>query len=139
MHGWTWNGVRILIIKKPSLFFIYPVWCGLIRINVDAGMNLKRLEIERKEGGPTGRDERQREKKRKKWGAVRRWWEAEKRKGVAAAECYFRFMIEKTSYLYLFFFLMLAWLNRFSSVQSVSDFGNRNWTKPELFCDFLIG
>jgi hypothetical protein len=44
----------------------------LIRINVDAGMNLKRLEIERKEGGPTGRDERQREKKRKKWGAVRR-------------------------------------------------------------------
>jgi len=104
MQGWTWNGVRILIIKKPSLFFICPMWCGLIRINVDAGMNLKRLEIERKEGGATGRDERQREKKRKKWEVVKRWWEAEKRKGVAAAECYFRFMIEKTSYLYLFFF-----------------------------------
>jgi hypothetical protein len=44
----------------------------LIRINVDARMNLKRLEIERKEGGATGRDERQKEKKRKKWGVVKR-------------------------------------------------------------------
>jgi len=28
---------------------------------------------------------------------------------------------------------------RFGSVQSVSDFGNRNRTEPEMFCDFLIG
>jgi hypothetical protein len=30
-------------------------------------------------------------------------------------------------------------LNRFGLVQLVSDFGNQNQTKPELFCDFLIG
>jgi hypothetical protein len=40
-------------------------------------------------------------------------------------------------FLFILFFLVLAWLNRFGSVQSVSDFRNR--TKPELFCDFLIG
>ena len=28
---------------------------------------------------------------------------------------------------------------RFGSVQSVSDFENRNRTEPEIFCDFLIG
>ena len=28
---------------------------------------------------------------------------------------------------------------RFGSVQSVSDFGNRNRTELEMFCNFLIG
>jgi len=28
---------------------------------------------------------------------------------------------------------------RFGSVQSVSDFENRNRTEPDFFCDFLIG
>jgi hypothetical protein len=28
---------------------------------------------------------------------------------------------------------------RFGSVQSVSEFENRNRTEPEIFCDFLIG
>jgi hypothetical protein len=39
----------------------------------------------------------------------------------------------------LTFFLSVGWLNRFGSVQSVSDFRNRNRTEPEFFCDFLIG
>jgi hypothetical protein len=39
----------------------------------------------------------------------------------------------------LAFFLSASWLNRFGSVQSISDFRNRNRTEPEFFCDFLIG
>ena len=48
--------------KKAISFFIYP--CSLIKVNVDAEVNLKRGEIERKErgrekkGGATGRNER---------------------------------------------------------------------------------
>ena len=37
------------------------------------------------------------------------------------------------------FFSSAGWLNRFGSVQSVSDFRNRNRTEPEFFFDFLIG
>jgi hypothetical protein len=33
----------------------------------------------------------------------------------------------------------LVELVRFGSVQSVSDFENRNRTEPDFFCDFLIG
>jgi hypothetical protein len=41
----------------------------------------------------------------------------------------------------LFFFSRdnLVEPGRFGSVQSVSDFENRNRTEPEIFCDFLIG
>jgi len=39
----------------------------------------------------------------------------------------------------LTFFLSIGWLNQFGSVQSVSDFRNRNRTEPKFFCDFLIG
>jgi hypothetical protein len=39
----------------------------------------------------------------------------------------------------VFFYLSGSWLDRFGSVQLVSDFRNRNRTKPEFFCDFLIG
>jgi hypothetical protein len=46
-------------------------------------------------------------------------------------------VLEKTSYLYLFFFK--CWHGLTGLVQSVSDFRNRNRTEPELFCDFLIG
>jgi len=35
--------------KKAISFFIYP--CSLIKVNVDAEVNLKRGEIERKERG----------------------------------------------------------------------------------------
>jgi len=38
----------------------------------------------------------------------------------------------------LVFFVSVGWLNRFGSVQSVSDFRNQNRTEPEIFCDFLI-
>jgi hypothetical protein len=40
----------------------------------------------------------------------------------------------------LFFFsrASLVELGRFGSVQSISDFKNRNRTEPEIFCDFLI-
>ena len=65
--------------------------------------------------------------------------EQTKGRGQLSLECYFRFRVtKKTCYLY-FFFLMLAWLNRFGSVQSVSDFENRNRTELKIFCDFLIG
>jgi hypothetical protein len=35
------------------------------------------------------------------------------------------------------FFISVGWLNRFGSVQSVSDFRNRNRTEPEFFYDFF--
>jgi len=40
----------------------------------------------------------------------------------------------------LFFFsrASLVELGRFGSVQSISDFKNRNRIEPEIFCDFLI-
>jgi len=38
--------------KKAISFFIYP--CSLIKVNVDAEVNLKRGEIERKEVGGYG-------------------------------------------------------------------------------------
>jgi hypothetical protein len=44
-------------------------------------------------------------------------------------------------FILLFFFSRdsLVELGRFGSVQSVSDFENRNRTEPEIFCDFLLG
>ena len=36
------------------------------------------------------------------------------------------------------FFLSVGWLNRFGSVQSVSDFRNRNQTEPDFFFNRLI-
>jgi len=44
--------------------------------------------------------------------------------------------LEKTSYLYLLFFLSAGLVEPvpFDLVQSVLDFGNE--TEPELFCDF---
>ena len=48
--------------------------------------------------------------------------------------------LEKASYLYVFFLSAgLVEPVRFGSVQSVSNFENRHRTKPEFFCDFLIG
>jgi len=46
--------------------------------------------------------------------------------------------LEKAIYLYLFFFLSVGLDEpvRFSSVQSVSDFQNRNQTELDFFCDF---
>jgi len=43
--------------------------------------------------------------------------------------------------IYTLFFLSVGLVEpiRFGSVQSISDFGNRNRTELELFCDFLIG
>ena len=43
--------------------------------------------------------------------------------------------------LFIVGFFFKCWLVepvRFGSVQSVSDFRNRNRTEPEFFCDFLI-
>jgi len=48
--------------------------------------------------------------------------------------------LENVVFILTFFFK--CWLVepvRFGSVQSVSDFRNRNRTEPEFFCDFLIG
>jgi hypothetical protein len=50
--------------------------------------------------------------------------------------------LEKKYLIYTCFFFLNVGLVEpvlFGSVQSVSEFGNRNRTKPELFCDFLIG
>jgi hypothetical protein len=82
------------------------------------------------------RDQRQREGLLKI--QRRREWKGEMQK--AAAGFVFRnatLGLWLKHFLFILFFLVLAWLNRFGSVQSVSDFRNR--TKPELFCDFLIG
>jgi hypothetical protein len=42
--------------------------------------------------------------------------------------------------LFFFFKSQLSWTGsvRFGSVQSISDFKNRNQTESEIFCDFLI-
>jgi hypothetical protein len=59
--------------------------------------------------------------------------------GRLRGECYFR--VRKHSFYSCFFFFN-CWVVepvRFGSVQSVSDFRNRNRTEPEFFCDFLIG
>jgi hypothetical protein len=84
------------------------------------------------------RDQRQREGLLKI--QRRREWKGEMQK--AAAGFVFRnatLGLWLKHFLFILFFLVLAWLNRFGSVQSVSDFRNRNRTEPELFCDFLIG
>jgi len=39
-------------------------------------------------------------------------------------------------FILVFFKYWPGWIG---SVQSISDFENRNRTKPEFFCDFLIG
>jgi len=59
-------------------------------------------------------------------------------KGREVAEC--RFRVRKLS-IYTCFFLSGGLVEPvwFGSVQSVSDFGNRNRTESELFYDFLIG
>ena len=44
--------------------------------------------------------------------------------------------------LFIVVFFFKWWLVepvRFGSVQSISDFRNRNRTESEFFCDFLIG
>jgi len=63
---------------------------------------------------------------------------SQRAKGKGVAEC--RFRVRKLS-IYTCFFLNggLVELVWFGSVQSVSDFGNRNRTESELFYDFLIG
>jgi hypothetical protein len=55
-----------------------------------------------------------------------------------ATECYFRFSVRK-NILFILVFFFKCWHGLTGSVQSVSDFRNRNQTEPELFCDFLIG
>jgi len=84
-----------------------------------------------------GREKRG-EKKGKGREAVRRWWEAEKRRGGGGVNC--------TLGLGFFLFILGFFLNagmiepvRFGSVQLVSDFENRNQTESELFYDILIG
>jgi hypothetical protein len=44
-------------------------------------------------------------------------------------------------FILAFFFLSAGMVEPvwFSSIQSVSNFGNRNRIEPELFCYFLIG
>jgi hypothetical protein len=82
--------------KKAISFFIYP--CSLIKVNVDAEVNLKRGEIERKEvarsGGLRG-EMRGREKKREKGrrGGCEKMMRGRELGGAAAAECYFRFRV----------------------------------------------
>jgi hypothetical protein len=56
--------------------------------------------------------------------------------GRLRGKCYFRV---RKHFFYSFFFLSAGWLNRFGSVQLVSDFRNRNRTESEFFGDFLIG
>ena len=44
--------------------------------------------------------------------------------------------------VFILVFFLKCWLVelvRFGSVQSVSNFRNRNQTEPESFCNFLIG
>jgi hypothetical protein len=69
-------------------------------------------------------------------------------KGGGAATFLFRECREQSwlrvrkSILFIVVFFLSAGLVepvRFGSVQSVSDFGNRNRTEPKFFCDFLIG
>jgi len=69
-------------------------------------------------------------------------------KGGGAATFLFRECREQSwlrvrkSILFIVVFFLSAGLVepvRFGSIQSVSDFGNRNRTEPEFFCDFLIG
>ena len=55
--------------------------------------------------------------------------------GWQMAKCDFRV---RKHCIYTCFFLSAGWLNQFGSVQSVSDFRNRNRTKPEIVYDFLI-
>jgi hypothetical protein len=52
-----------------------------------------------------------------------RYVESKGKGGWLMAECYFR--VRKLSIYTCFFFLSVSWLNRFGSVQSVSDFRNR--------------
>jgi hypothetical protein len=49
--------------------------------------------------------------------------------------------LRKKHVIYTFFFFNGGWVEpvRFGSVQSVSDFENRNRTEPNFFCDFSIG
>jgi hypothetical protein len=49
--------------------------------------------------------------------------------------------LENMLFILVFFFSRASLVEpgRFGSVQSVSDFENQNRTKPEIFCDFLIG
>ena len=49
--------------------------------------------------------------------------------------------LENILFILVFFFSRdsLVEPGRFGSVQSVSDFENRNRTEPKIFCDFLIG
>jgi hypothetical protein len=64
--------------------------------------------------------------------------EQTKGRGRLSLECYFRFRVtKKTCYLYFFFFNVgLVEPVRFGSVQSVSDFENRNRTEPIFFVIF---
>jgi hypothetical protein len=47
--------------------------------------------------------------------------------------------LENNVFILFFFKCWLVEPVRFDSVQSVSNFRNRNQTEPESFCDFLIG
>ena len=69
-------------------------------------------------------------------------WEAEssERKRLRKWEWWFKFRVRKyVIYTSFFSRASLVEPGRFGSVQSVSDFENQNRTKPEIFCDFLIG
>jgi len=101
------------------------------------------------------------EKKGKGRGAVKRikrWWEAgrkrEKKKGKGRGAVWEdderqrkeRGGVNCTLGLGFFLFILSFFLNagmvepvRFGSVQSVSDFGNRNRTEPGFFLTILIG
>jgi len=115
-----------------------------------------RWEIERKGGGATGRweawrkkgkggglwkeskdDERQGEKKGKGRGVV---WEDDERqrKERGGRQLHFR---SRVFSIYTCFFFNAGMVKpvRFGSVQSVSDFENRNRTEPGFFLTILIG
>jgi len=85
----------------------------------------ERWEMRGKEQGEEGRFKRLDGRER---GRLRKW------------EWWDKFRVRKYSIYTCFFFSRdsLVEPGRFGSVQSVLDFENRNRTKPEIFCDFLI-
>ena len=98
----------------------------------------ERWETERMEEKKTNlRDERQRA-----WRKRRHIWEIRDREqGEGAAKNAFKFRVRRKYAIYTCFFFSSSSLvepGRFGSVQSVSDFGNRNRTESEMFCNFLI-
>jgi len=72
-------------------------------------------------------------------GRVKWEWNERDAEGAAADGLMPYSRVRKDCIYTCLFFWSADWLNRFGSVQSVSDFRNRNWTEPEFFCDFLIG